>query len=143
MSFMVDLELAKADSTRSRVAMALQHMARAERALRGFREALLEELHEATVAERRGCLRVLGGVEAAFVEAVRSARNVVALSHVGVLTADELLASVDEPERVVKAELDALWSISMGAAVVFEILFERHGTREDVLRPYRTETAPP
>jgi hypothetical protein len=139
---MVDLELAPTDSTWSHVEAALTHMARAERALRGFREVLLEDLRQATEAERLGCLTVLGGLETSFVDAVRTARNAVALSRSGDLTAAELLASVLEPEKVVRAELDALWSISMGAAAVFEILLERHhSTRPGVLRP--SHAAPP
>jgi hypothetical protein len=139
---MVDLEPVPTDSTRSQVEAALTHMVRAERALQGFREALLEDLRQATDAERLGCLTVLGELEARFVEAVRAARNAVTLSHSSDLSADQLLASVQEPERVVTAELDALWSISMGAAAVFEILFERASTRADA-RPYPTEAAPP
>lgn len=140
---MLDRELPPTDSMWSHVEAALTHMACAERALQGFREALLEDLRKATDAEHLGCLTVLGRLEASFVEAVCAARNAVTLSHSGDLAADELLASLHEPDRDVKAELDALWSISMGAAAVLEILFERGSTRADVLRPCHTETAPP
>jgi hypothetical protein len=128
---MVDLEQGPADSTWSHVEAAIARMARAERALQAFREALLEELSEATDAETLGCMTVLGGVQASFVEAVRTARKAVALARSGDLAADELLASVHGPERVVKAELDALWPISLGAAGVFEVLFERDCTSRE------------
>jgi hypothetical protein len=58
-------------SVRLHVEAALVRIARAERALRGFREALLEDLQEATDAERRGCLTVLGGLETSFAEAAQ------------------------------------------------------------------------